>query len=177
MSGLERDPAIGPRPSMRPAVERVTGAIAISGGLLALGVAGIATASVALRWLFGSPIEGDFEYVKMATSVAVFSYLPYTQARRGNIMVDTFTARLSSRSQRALDALWDACYAALMGFIAWCLAFGVRDAITSGETTMQKQLPLWPSIALSFALCAVLALTALWTAIRLIRAQRGSDAR
>ena len=30
----------------------------------------------------------------MATAIAVFAYLPYTQARRGNIMVDTFTSWL-----------------------------------------------------------------------------------
>ena len=157
------------------AVERLTGAIAILGGLLALAVALLATASVLGRWLASAPIDGDFEYVKMATAVAVFAYLPYTQARRANIMVDTFTLWLPARARSFLDALWDLAYAALMGFIAFSLAFGTLDAIKSGETTMQRQLALWPSIALSTLLCALLAATAIVTAVRLLKASTDED--
>ena len=147
---------------------RITGWIAILGGLLALAVALLATTSVGMRWLFNAPIDGDFEYVKMATAIAVFTYLPYTQARRGNIMVDTFTSWLPARLCHVIDAFWDLAYAALMGYVAYCLVFGTLDAIKSGETTMQRQLALWPSIALSTALCIVLALTAVATAWHLI---------
>ena len=52
--------------------ERLTGICAALGGLLTLAVALLATVSVLLRWLISSPIDGDFEYVKMATAVAVF---------------------------------------------------------------------------------------------------------
>jgi TRAP-type C4-dicarboxylate transport system permease small subunit len=152
-------------------VERITGGIAIFGGLLAMAVALLATVSVLMRWLFNAPIDGDFEYVKMATAVAVFTYLPYTQARRGNIMVDTFTTALSKRVAAFVDAFWDLAYAALMGYVGYCLIYGTLDAIKSGETTMQRQLVLWPSIALSTALCLVLALTAVATAWRLIAAK------
>ncbi len=149
-------------------IERVTGAVAILGGLLALAVAVLATASVLMRWIFNAPIDGDFEFVKMATAIAVFAYLPFTQARRGNIMVDTFTGWLPVRAQRALDALWDVVYATVMGYIAYCLIFGTLDALKSGETTMQRQLLIWPSIAVSTALCALLAITAVVTAIKLL---------
>jgi TRAP-type C4-dicarboxylate transport system permease small subunit len=148
---------------------QITSALAIFGGLLALAVALLATTSVAMRWLFNAPIDGDFEYVKMATAIAVFAYLPYTQARRGNIMVDTFTGWLPSRMQQLMDAFWDLAYAALMGYVGYCLIYGTLDAIKSGETTMQRQLPLWPSIALSTALCLVLALTAVATAWRILK--------
>lgn len=150
------------------AIERFTGAIAILGGLLALAVALLATTSVVMRWLFNAPIDGDFEYVKMATAVAVFAYLPFTQACRGNIMVDTFTGWLSPRARIVVDAFWDLAYAALMGFVAYCLVHGTIDAIRSGETTMQRQLLIWPSIAVSTALCILLALTAVATALRLL---------
>jgi TRAP-type C4-dicarboxylate transport system permease small subunit len=162
---------------LRPsALERITGAIAVAGGLLALAVAGLATTSVVMRWLFSAPIDGDFEYVKMATAVAVFAYLPYTQARRGNIYVDTFTGWLPAGARRALDAFWDLVYAAFMAFVAYCLVYGSLGAIQSGETTMQRQLPIWPSIALSTALCIVLALTALATAVALV-SRRGRGER
>ena len=149
-------------------IEHLTGAVAMLGGLLALAVALLATTSVLMRWLFNAPIDGDFEYVKMATAVAVFAYLPYTQARRGNIMVDTFTSWLPARVCRFIDAFWDLIFAALLGYLTTCLVYGTLGAITSGETTMQRQLVLWPSILLCTALSALLVVTAVVTALRLI---------
>ena len=157
------------------ALERITGFFAAAGGLLALGVAFLVTVSVLMRWLFSAPIDGDFEFVKMATAVAIFAYLPYTQARRGNIIVDTFTGRLSPRLRNRIDAFWDLAYALFMGFCAFALVVGTLESIRSGETTMQRQLPLWPTIGLSMLLCAGLAVTALLTARRLASAQRPGE--
>jgi TRAP-type C4-dicarboxylate transport system permease small subunit len=167
----------GPAKPPASAVERLTGAIAVAGGLTALAVAALVTTSVLGRWLFAAPIDGDFEFVKMATAIAIFAYLPYTQARRGNIMVDTFTGRLSPRARVLLDAFWDLAYAALMAFVAYCLVYGTLDAIRSGETTMQRQLLVWPSIAVATALCALLAVTAVVTALRLLNARSRRSAR
>jgi TRAP-type C4-dicarboxylate transport system permease small subunit len=152
----------------RSAIERINGVIAVMGGVLTLAAAVLVTASVLMRWLFSAPIDGDFEYVKMATAIAVFSYLPYTQARRGNIMVDTFTGWLSPRARALADAFWDLAYAALMAYLTYCLVFGTLGALRSGETTMQRQIVLWPSIAICTALAGLVALTALLTAARLI---------
>jgi TRAP-type C4-dicarboxylate transport system permease small subunit len=173
VSTPERTPALADHGPAPPWIERFTGAIAIGGGLLALAVALLVVVSVLMRWMLSAPIDGDFEYVKMATAVAIFAYLPYTQARRGNIVVDTFTGWLPPRARDLVDAFWDLAYAGLMGYVAYCLVFGTLDAIRSGETTMQRQLPLWPSIALSTLLCIVLALTAIATARAIAR--RRSD--
>ncbi len=151
-----------------PLIERITGYIAILGGLLALGVAVLVVCSVFGRWLFGAPIEGDFEFVKMATAIAIFAYLPYTQARRGNIIVDTFTGWLPKRTVELIDAFWDLCYLAFMSFCAAGLIVGAAEAFTSRETTMQLQLLVWPVIAVCAGLCILLAITAFITALRLI---------
>lgn len=151
------------------AIGALTSSLAVAGGLLALAVAIVATVSVLGRWLFSAPIDGDFEFVKMATAVTVFMYLPYTQWRRGNIMVDTFTGWMSPRLRRTLDAFWDLVYAAFAGFMAWSLFYGTTDAIRSGETTMQRQIALWPSIGLSDLLAAFLCIATLATAWQLLR--------
>ncbi|HWV80581.1 MAG TPA: TRAP transporter small permease [Hyphomicrobiaceae bacterium] len=155
------------------ALERLTGACAVFGGLLTLAVALLATVSVLLRWLISSPIDGDFEYVKMATAVAVFSYLPYTQARRGNIMVDTFTMWLPKRVVNIMDAFWDLVFAAVMAYLTYCLINGTLGVFHSGETTMQRQLLIWPSIALCTALAALVSVTALGTGLRLLGMTNG----
>jgi TRAP-type C4-dicarboxylate transport system permease small subunit len=165
-----REPDV-PQPISR--MEHLTGACAVMGGFLTLAVASLATASVLMRWLFSSPIDGDFEYVKMATAVAVFSYLPYTQSRRGNIMVDTFTQWLPQRAVNVLDAFWDIVFAAVMAYLTYCLVHGTLSAFNSGETTMQRQLLIWPSIALCAAIAGLVAVTAFSTGLRLIRAASG----
>ena len=149
-------------------IERLTGITASLGGLLAIAVAVLATTSVVMRWLLNSPIDGDFEYVKMATACAVFVYLPYTQARRANIMVDTFTGWLPARARDILDAFWDLVFAAVMAYLTYCLVYGTLSMFRTGETTMQRQLVLWPSVALCTALAALVAITAVATALRLL---------
>lgn len=155
-------------PQLAPLIERLTGHVAMAGGGLALAVAGLVIVSVLGRWLFSMPVEGDFEFVKMATAIAVFACLPYTQARRGNIMVDSFTGWLPARVRNGLDAFWDLAYAGFMGLCTYGLFVGTRDALRSGETTMQLQLAVWPAIALCAVLCLMLTLTCVVTAQRLI---------
>lgn len=161
----------------KPRLEKLTGLLAVLGGTLALTVAALVVTSVLGRWLFNAPIDGDFEMVKMATAMAVFAYLPYTQARRGNIMVDSFTAGLPRTVQASLDAFWDFVFAVFMAFCTYALWFGTTDAIRSGEVTMQRQIILWPSIALCMALAGLVSITAFCTAIERLRAISGKEQR
>lgn len=153
----------------QPAVDRAIGWVAISGGVLALAVALLVSISVFGRWLFSRPIEGDFEFVKMATALAVFCYLPYTQVQRGNIMVDSLTTWMPARGRALLDAMWDLVYAGIAVLIAHGLATGALEALKSRETTMQLQLLVWPAIAICALLAALLVVSALISAARLVR--------
>ncbi len=150
-------------------LERITRIVALAGGLLSLAIACMVVVSVALRWARVGSVPGDFELVQMATAISVFCFLPLCQIRRGNIMVDTFTARLPKRVNVALDALWDLVYAAMMLILAASLFRGARDAIASGQTTMMLQLPLWPAIVVASALTFFLGFVALVTARRTVR--------
>jgi TRAP-type C4-dicarboxylate transport system permease small subunit len=154
-----------------PAIERLTAVVAVLGGCLALAMAMLVVFSVLGRWLLSQPIEGDFEFVKMGTAVAVFAYLPYTQARRGNIVVDTFSGWMSARGRALLDLFWDLCFCAAMAFCAFGLMRGTLDAIASRETTMQLQIIVWPVIGLCCLLCLLCAVTALLTGRDLLRSR------
>ena len=146
-------------------LQSITGWVAIAGGALALAVAGLVVVSILGRWLLDGPVSGDFEYVQMATAAAVFAWLPYTQARGGNIAVDTFSARLPRAVTTALDAFWCLAYAGTLAFGAVALMHGALDARQSGETTMMVQIPLWPIIAIVAVLCTLAAATAALTAL------------
>jgi TRAP-type C4-dicarboxylate transport system permease small subunit len=144
-------------------------ALAVLGGVIALAVAVVVALSVLSRWLFSSPIPGDFELAQIGTASAVFAFLPYCQLVRGNIVVDTFTSRLPKRTLRGIDGFWDLVYAAAMGLVAGCLARGTWDVYHSQEVSMVLRIPAWPGIAFGAVCCALLALLALSSAIGLMR--------
>ena len=175
------DADITPRadPTRPPLIERLSGRIALLGGLLLLCVAALVVLSVIGRWLGGTPlgrtfpwlgpINGDFEMVQMATAIAVFAFLPYAQAQRGNIFVDTFTSKLSARTNAWIDAFWALIYAGMMAILTACLFVGTLEHYRSGQTTMLLQFLIWPAIAICTVLSALLACAALATAIQLLR--------
>jgi TRAP-type C4-dicarboxylate transport system permease small subunit len=145
--------------------------LAIAGGLLSIAAAILVTLSITRRWLGFGPISGDFELVQVGVALSVFCFLPLTQARRGNIMVDTFTLRLRPETNRRIDALWDFVYAGFMALMAWCLMNGARDAFASGLNSMVLALPLAPVFTLCVILIAILALTAIATGLLMLRSR------
>jgi TRAP-type C4-dicarboxylate transport system permease small subunit len=151
------------------ALGRLTRAIAIAGGLLCVGIAALVTVSVVLRGANLGSVRGDFELVQMGTALAVFAFLPWCQARRGNVVVDTFTTRLPQRAVAALDALWDLGLAGMMAVIAWRLGLGALDAFASRTTTMVLLVPVGPAIAACAALAGLLALVSVATAVARLR--------
>ena len=143
--------------------------LAIAGGLASVATAVLVSTSVSLRWLGFGSINGDFELVQVGVAVSVFCFLPLSQARRANIMVDTFTGWLPARVQRAIDAFWDVVYAGFMALMAWCLMNGARDALASGLNTAMLALPLWPVFAAAVLLLIALVVVAVDTAIELLK--------
>ncbi|MFZ4807547.1 MAG: TRAP transporter small permease [Hyphomicrobiaceae bacterium] len=163
--------AEAPSEARPAAIVRLSRAIALMGGLVAICIASVVVASVLGRWLFNAPINGDFELVQMGTAVSVFMFLPFCQARRGNIVVDTFTSWLSPRTTQVIDAFWDLVYAGAMGLMSVALITGGLEHLRNGQTTMMLQLIIWPALCICAILCAVLAVVAFATAVTLLRGQ------
>jgi TRAP-type C4-dicarboxylate transport system permease small subunit len=158
-----------PPPAHDHGAARIARVLALLGGFLLLGLAVLVTTSVLMRWVGGQGVNGDFELVQTGLALAVFAFLPLCQAHRGNVMVDTFTLRLPASSQAALDVLWDFVYAAFAAFIAWRLAIGASEALSSQTTSMVLGLPIHYAIGACAAMAAFLALIAVLTAIRRAR--------
>lgn len=160
-----RLPASGP-------VVAWTAALAMVGSLLVIAVALIVVTSVVRRWLTDDVIFGTVEIVEVATALAVFSFLPLCQARRGNVVVDTFTARLKLRALDRIDAFWDLVYAGVAALIAWQLLQGASDTSVSQTTSLMLGLPVGYAIAACAVMAAALAAVAVATALRLLRSGR-----
>ena len=125
-----------------------------------------------MRWLLGDGISGDFELVQIATALGAFAFLPLCQARRGNVIVDTFTAKLSRRARDRLDALWDLTYAVIIAVLSWRLAVGAMDAFASQTTSMVLGIPQGYAIAACAVMGIFLAIVAVATGISLAKGGR-----
>jgi TRAP-type C4-dicarboxylate transport system permease small subunit len=160
---MSSDPgSIGAPPERR--IEAPARLLALVGGILLVSLGVLVTTSVLMRWLLGEGINGEFELVQMGLAVTVFAFLPLCQAKRGNVMVDTFTTWLPRGAQIALDVFWDIVFAAFAAFIAWRLALGAMDAHTNATTSMVLGLPIHFAIWICAGMSAFLALVCLVTA-------------
>jgi TRAP-type C4-dicarboxylate transport system permease small subunit len=142
---------------------------AIVGGLVLTGLTLMSVYSVLMRNIVGAPIVGDFELVQMGCAVSVASFLPFTQLRGGNIMIDFFTARASARTRAALDTFGALVLGLALALLAWRTALGGISVWRNAEETMIMALPVWWGYALMtppMAVASLAALHAAWTHTR-----------
>lgn len=142
-------------------LERLCDACAAIGGLVLIAIAGITVVSVVGRAFFAHPILGDVELVQLGCAVVVACFLPYTQFRQANIIVDFFTTKASATTQRRLDALGTALYTLVLALVCWRVLAGGIAIRETHETSMLMGLPLWiPYILMvpGLALCVVIGL-------------------
>jgi TRAP-type C4-dicarboxylate transport system permease small subunit len=170
MTELAADADASERP--RTAVGRLLTALAqlfaFAGGAVLTAITLMSVASIVGRWLLNKPVAGDFELVQLGSAVCVAAFLPYCQLRRGNIIVDFFTARTSERTQGVLDAFGALLLAIVMGLVAWRTGAGAVSVKSGGETSMIMGLPVWIAYALMapcFGLTALIALHGAWTSL------------
>ena len=124
-------------------LERLCDASAAVGAVVLVAIACMTAVSVVGRAFFAHPILGDVELVQLGGAVVVASFLPYTQFRRANIIVDFFTTGASASAQRRMDALGTLLYTAVLALVTWRVAVGGIDIHAAQERSMLMNLPLW----------------------------------
>jgi TRAP-type C4-dicarboxylate transport system permease small subunit len=145
-------------------------ACAVLAGVLLTVITLMTCVSVIGRNTTGWTIVGDFELSGSAAGAAIALFLPWCQVRRGNIIVDFFTAKASEARQAQLDRLGALVLAVAMGLLTWRTALGGLSAWKSQAGSMMLAFPEW--IVYGFMVPPI-ALTAL---IALVQAVRGFDA-
>ena len=135
-------------------------------GGICLTAAGLLTVvSVMGRYFINAPIPGDFELVEMACAVAVFSFLPYCQLRKGNVMVDFFTHKAAPRTKGVLDSVSAIVYSVITVLLTWRLWVGGFDFLYTNEQTVILQIPrayVFVFIMPSMALLVVVTFYTIW---------------
>jgi TRAP-type C4-dicarboxylate transport system permease small subunit len=149
--------------------------LAIVGGFLMVFITLMTVASVIGRDTIGKAITGDFELAGAACGAAIALFLPWCQFKRGNIIVDFFTAKTSEKTQAALDRIGALVLAAVMAVLTWRTTLGGISAYKSQSGTMMLGFPEWlvySAIVPGLALTCAIALT---QALRGFTAQATED--
>ncbi len=135
---------------------------AIVAGLLMVFITLMTVVSVIGRDTIGKAITGDFELSGAACGAAVGLFLPWCQYKRGNIIVDFFTAKTSESTQGWLDRTGALVLGIVMAVLTWRTTLGGISAFKSNSGTMMLGFPEWivyGAIVPGLALTAVIAFT------------------
>ena len=140
---------------------------AIAAGLLLTVITLMTCISLIGRNTTGWTIAGDFELTGSAAGAAIALFLPWCQVRRGNIIVDFFTAKMSAPTNAALDRLGALLLGVVMALLAWRSAIGGWNAWTSQAGSMMLGFPEW------IVYCGIVPPLALTAVIGFVQAARG----
>ncbi|MEL7278687.1 MAG: TRAP transporter small permease [Pseudomonadota bacterium] len=182
-----------------PGLERRVGAVlgwiaralALLGGVILAGLAVMTVASITGRALISlgfGPVKGDFELVQLGAAVAVFSFLPLCQLRRGHVTVDILADALGPRIKAGLGLVGNIAIAVVSLIVArmlwlgmlekFCFSpqdpaigwlwdmLGVAEPFCWVEATYELGLPAWWGYALGSLGAWLFALVALYTVWR-----------
>ena len=146
-------------------LELLAKACAITAGVLLTVITLMTCVSLIGRNTTGWTIVGDFELSGFAAGAAIALFLPWCQWRRGNIIVDFFTAKASDATNARLERAGALLLAACMALLTWRTAIGGLSAWNSQASSMMLGLPEWivycgivPPLALTAVIGAVQAL-------------------
>lgn len=109
------------------------------------------TADVALRALFGAPIQGAYDVVSFALLIMAMFGMGPVVARRGEIVVDLLDALLPAPAIRALSLIAAGLGAATFLFCGWAMLQPAQDAWEWGDASLELGIPKWTLWAAAFA--------------------------
>jgi len=148
-------------------LEKLAKFCAILAGVLMTVITLMTCASLIGRNTTGATLVGDFELTGVAAGAAIALFMPWCQIKRGNIIVDFFTAKASERTNAAFDRFGALLLGLVMALLAWRTTLGGVNAWSTQSGTMMIGFPEWICYA---AMVPPLVLTAV---IGLVQALRG----
>jgi len=157
-------------------LEKLAKFCAILAGIVLTSITIMTCVSLIGRNTSGWTLVGDFELTAAGSGAAVALFLPWCQLRRGNILVDFFTARASVETQRGLDRFGALLLGLSIGLLAWRTGLGGLDAWHTQSGTMMLGFPEWVVYAFMTPALFLTAVIAFWQAAQGFDAGAGHPA-
>ena len=108
--------------------------------------------------VFGRPLPGALDIVKLCSAVTIACALPYTTAVKGHVAIEYFFLKLSKRGRVIVDTLARITSIALFVFLAKKSFEHGLSMARSGQVTSTLQIPVfWVPQVIGFC-CAITAL-------------------
>lgn len=134
---------------------------AILAGVLLTLITLMTCASLIGRNTTGDSIVGAFELTGVAAGAAIALFMPLCQVRRGNIIVDFFTANLRPEVNDRMDRFGAFLLALIFALLAWRTTLGGINSYSSHSETQIMGFPEWVVYAVmtpAFVLAGLVAL-------------------
>ncbi|RYF43230.1 MAG: TRAP transporter small permease [Comamonadaceae bacterium] len=134
---------------------------AVLAGLLLTGITLMTCGSLIGRNTTGDSIVGAFELTGVAAGAAIALFMPLCQLRRGNIIVDFFTAKVSPAVNDKLDRFGALLLALIFALLAWRTTLGGLNVYSANSETQIMGFPEWivyATMVPAFILAALIAL-------------------
>ncbi len=116
---------------------------AIVAGILLTAITLMTCASLIGRNTTGASLVGDFELTGVAAGAAIALFMPFCQIRRGNIIVDFFTAKLGDKTNGGLDRFGALLLALVFALLAWRTVLGGMNSYSTNSETQILGFPEW----------------------------------
>ena len=139
---------------------------AILAGVLLTAITLMTCASLLGRNTIGLTLAGDFELTGVVAGAAIALFMPWCQIRRGNIIVDFFTAKASAQANVRLDQFGALLVALMMALLTWRTTLGGLNAYANHSGTMMLGFPEWIVYVALVPPLALTAVIALYQAVR-----------
>ena len=142
-------------------LENLAELCAIIAGVLLTGITLMTCASLIGRNTTGDSIVGAFELTGVAAGAAIALFMPLCQLRRGNIIVDFFTAKMSDAANDKLDRFGTLLLVLIFGLLAWRTTLGGLNVYSANSETQIMGFPEWivyATMVPPFVLTGVIAL-------------------
>lgn len=142
-------------------LHRLAKLFALLAGVLLTGITLLTCASLVGRNFLDLALAGDFELTGLATGAAIALFMPYCQAKRGNINVVFFTAQLSVINQTRLDRVGTLLLTLLFALLTWRTALGGLNSYNTHTESQILGFPVWTVYAVmvpAFVLTALIGL-------------------
>ena len=149
---------------------------AILAGVLLTAITLLTCASLIGRNTIGVTLAGDFELTGVVAGAAIALFLPICQWRRGNIIVDFFTAKASAQTNARLDKFGALLVALTLGLMAWRTTLGGLSAFGNLSGTMMLGFPEWIVYSCMVPPLVLTAVIALWQAVYGFENEAGDEA-
>lgn len=134
------------------AVERVT---AIASGLFIFGLMLVGVVQIVGRTVFNMPIFGYIDAIEMSIAVFAFLAIAYCERMNGHVRMELFVGRLRGRPLWIAEAAGQIVGLFVIAVLIWYGWDHAMRAYEYGDSTIDAQIPWWPSkllIPFAFAL-------------------------